>query len=312
VLVSVLLLASCGSDAGEVVRSGPPAASQKAVGNQAQPVARDLPAPVATCTNAPAGWSLREARQRGVQELARRRVDPSNGPVVGYLDSFTAVCGQTLSVHLSSFRGPTDVRLRALRIGDYQGRGTRLVWQSGVLTAHGQQQAVPTGPDRVIAERWPVTATIPINASWPPGMYLIEIAQLGGLGKSSFIPLVVRTSGVRSPYVVVLSDLTWLAYNSYGGRSLYFGPGSNHKRRVANRSYVASADRPMVGSGLSQRQLVGCHSLPDTRPADGAHRRPQRVLDQAHVRRRPAGARCGHELRLPGGQRDLLAGTYRA
>ena len=250
-LVSVLLLGGCARDAGEVVRSGPAAASQEAVGNQGQPVAVDLPAPLARCTNAPAGWGLREARQRGVPELARHRVDPSNGPVVGYLDSFTAVCGQTISVHLSSFHRLRDVRLRALRIGDYQGRGARLVWQSGVLTARGQPQGVPTGPDRVIAERWPVAATIPINASWPPGMYLIEIAPVGG-GKSSFIPLAVRTSGVHSPYIVVLSDLTWAAYNIYGGRSLYSGPGNTDTRRVANRSYVASTDRPLQGSGLSQ------------------------------------------------------------
>ena len=71
VLVSVLLLGGCARDAGEVVRSGPAAASQEAVGNQGQPVAVDLPAPLARCKNAPAGWGLREARQRGVPELAR-------------------------------------------------------------------------------------------------------------------------------------------------------------------------------------------------------------------------------------------------
>jgi hypothetical protein len=48
---------------------------------------------------------------------------------------------------------------------------------------------------------------------------------------------------------VVASDLTWLAYNRYGGRSLYFGPGSNHTKSVANRSYVASTDRPVDASG---------------------------------------------------------------
>ena len=66
-----------------------------------------------------------------------------------------------------------------------------------------------SGPDRVITERWPVATTIPVYASWTPGMYLIEIAPLA-LGRPSFIPLAVRTSGVRSPYVVMLSDLTWL------------------------------------------------------------------------------------------------------
>jgi hypothetical protein len=154
-----------------------------------------------------------------------------------------------MSVHLSAYRGPSRIRLRALRIGDYQGRGARLVWQSRVLTAHQQHESVATGPDRIITERWPVAATIPVDASWPPGMYLIEIAPVGW-GQPSFIPLVVRTSGVRSPYLVVVSDLTWLAYNKYGGRSLYFGPGKTHAKSVANRSYVASADRPVAGSGL--------------------------------------------------------------
>jgi len=41
-----------------------------------------------------------------------------------------------------------------------------------------------------------------------------------------------------------------LAYNEYGGRSLYFGPGMTHAKSVANRSYVASADRPVDGSGM--------------------------------------------------------------
>jgi len=154
-----------------------------------------------------------------------------------------------MSVHLSTRHGPTRVRLRALRIGDYQGQGARLVWQSRVLTALTQQEAAPTGPDRVINEKWAVTTTIGIDAGWPPGMYLIEIAPLEKT-RPSFMPLVVRTSGVHSPYLVVASDLTWLAYNKYGGRSLYFGPGGNHTKRVANRSYVASTDRPVDGSGM--------------------------------------------------------------
>src|SRR5450759_1761189 len=249
VISVVLLLAACTTDSAEVVRPGPPAAAPQAVANGSLPVARPLPAPVATCTNAPAGWSALENRRLGANGLPPSGSLPGIGAVGGYLDSFTAVCGQKMSVHLSAYRGPTQVRLRALRIGDYQGRGARLVWQSPVLTAHRQQEGVPTGPDRVITERWPVAATIPVDAGWPPGLYLIEIAPLGP-GWPSFIPLVVRTSGVRSPYLVVASDLTWLAYNYYGGRSLYFGPGSTQAKRVANRSYVASAERPLASSGL--------------------------------------------------------------
>ena len=250
-VTSLALVAGCQVDAADVVRPGPSSAAPKGVSDESQPVSVSLAAPVATCLNAPAGWSRRESLQHGSSDLRPRAVKPWTVPVVGYLDSFTAVCGQTMSVHLSSQDGDTRVRLRALRIGYYRGQGTRLVWQSGAITAHRQRQAVPTGPDRVIAERWPVAATIPVDASWPPGMYVIEIVPLTA-AQPSFIPLVVRTSGARSPYLVVVSDLTWLAYNSYGGRSLYFGPGGSHARRVANRSYVASADRPVAGNGLAQ------------------------------------------------------------
>ena len=172
----VLLLAACTINSAEVVRPGPPAAATKAVSREALPVTRSLPAPVATCLNAPAGWSARENRQLGVNDLPPIRSVPGVGEVGGYLDSFTAVCGQTMSVHLSAYRGPSRIHLRALRIGDYQGRGARLVWQSRVLTAQRQREGVATGPDRVITERWPVATTIPVDASWPPGMYLIEIA----------------------------------------------------------------------------------------------------------------------------------------
>jgi hypothetical protein len=198
VVVSVVLfLSACQGGQGAVVRPGPPAAAPKAVSREAQQIVRPLPAPVATCTNAPAGWSAQEQGHSGVGDVPTHQI-PGLGDVVGYLDSSSAVCGQRLSVHLSSTVGPTQVHLRALRIGDYHGQGSRLIWTSGAITARQQREAEPTGPDRVITERWPVATTIAVDASWPPGMYLIEIAPPAG-GQPSFIPLVVRTSGGRAP-----------------------------------------------------------------------------------------------------------------
>jgi hypothetical protein len=106
VISVALLLAACAIAPAEVVRPGPPAAAAKAVSREALPVARSLPAPVATCLNAPSGWNARENRQLGVNDLPPSRTAPDIGRVGGYLDSFTAVCGQTMSVHLSAYGGP--------------------------------------------------------------------------------------------------------------------------------------------------------------------------------------------------------------
>jgi hypothetical protein len=251
VMSGALLLAGCQGDPAEQVRPGPSATSAKTSGGSTREVGVAIPAPVATCSNAPEGWSGREDRRPGVRDLPVPVTNPGIGTVGGYLDSSAAVCGQTMSVHLSSFGGATQVRLRALRVGSYRGRGARLVWQSSPLAARRQPEAEATGRSRVIAERWPVAATFTVDAGWPPGFYLVEVVPVGH-GRPSFIPLAVRTSGARAPYLVVVSDLTWLAYNDYGGRSLYFGPGGTHAQEVANRSYQASVDRPVGGRGLER------------------------------------------------------------
>lgn len=174
------------------------------------------------------------------------------GPVVGYLDAFTAVCGETMTAHLASAVGDARVRLRALRVGWYHSAGSRLVWQSRVLMARPRAKARATGPDRLIRETWPTAARFEVGAAWPPGFYLIEIEpQRIGL-RPSWIPLIVRTSGRRSPYLFAASDLTWMAYNGFGGRSLYKGPGATHTEQVKTRSYVSSPDRPLEGGGLEQ------------------------------------------------------------
>ncbi|GAA1233663.1 N,N-dimethylformamidase beta subunit family domain-containing protein [Oryzihumus leptocrescens] len=241
-----------GSTSAPAARPGPPAASASSVTQEALPISQDLPTPAATCTNATDGWAAAEERHPGVGDVPPRQVRSAAGPVVGYLDTATAVCGQRVTVRLSATRGPMDVRLRALRVGDYGGRGARLVWESPVLTARPHPEAVPTGPDRVVAEHWPVSTTLTVDATWPPGLYLVEVRPVDPTARPSLMPLVVQTSGTRAAYLMVAGDLTWHAYNEYGGTSLYAGPGATPKERNATRSFVASTARPVSGDGLTQ------------------------------------------------------------
>jgi hypothetical protein len=75
-----------------------------------------------------------------------------------------------------------------------------------------------------VACGWPVSLKFRVGPDWPSGAYL---AQLTCDGKQAFVPFVVRearspgSGGHRAPYVLMLNTLTWQAYNSWGGKSLY-------------------------------------------------------------------------------------------
>jgi hypothetical protein len=168
-----------------------------------------------------------------------------SAPVVGYLGQTTAVCGQRVDVHLSGPRGSALVRV--FRVGWHGGTRARLVWTSSPVRVSPQRQARASGPTRLIQESWPTTTTIPVTPVFEPGLYLVEF----GSEHSSAVgvaPLVVRDPGATAPVLVQLSSATWAAYNTYGGTSLYRGPGGSS----ALRSFAAGLDRPLVADGLRE------------------------------------------------------------
>jgi hypothetical protein len=207
--------------------------------------------PAATCVNAPADWLAAESRRRGVDVLPPPAQQESLGAVASYLDRTSAQCGEEIGLHLSS-RVRVRARVTAVRVGSYPGGSARVVWESGVLSV------APQAPPRAVAARstvvahWPITLTIRPTAAWPPGLYLLRIAAVNAPTQPSFVPLRIRTNGERAPRLVISSDLTQLAYNSYGGSSLYGGAGHTHDEMAADRAYLAAADRPLAGSGLGQ------------------------------------------------------------
>ncbi len=208
----------------------------------------DLPGasvtPTCHSTDQAAGWLARENARPGDPHwrVAYRGVTPR---VVGYLGQTTAVCGDTVTVHLSS---PGDrAVIRVLRVGWYHGAGARLVWTSPVVDVQPQPQARPSGPTRLVQESWPTTTTIPITSAFPPGLYLVEFVSLTDHSVGA-APLVVRDPAAPAPIVMQLSAATWAAYNTYGGASLYHGPGG----LSALRAFQAGLDRPLVGDGLRE------------------------------------------------------------
>ena len=65
------------------------------------------------------------------------------------------------------------------------------------------------------------------------------------IGAQNEIAFVVRDDASRSKILFQTADATWVAYNRYGGNSLYFGDGPGQ----GGSSYKVSYNRPITGGG---------------------------------------------------------------
>lgn len=211
----------------------------------------DLPnGPVAACARRtrPAGWLARENQRPGTVGF---HLPPTTSRTSGgYLDRWSVACGEVVRLHLSGAAGP--VAVAAYRLGWYGGAGARMVWRVADVPVRAQPQAVPTGALRVIEERWPVSLSFRVTSSWPPGFYLLQArARTGAV--VALVPLVVRDDAGHEPLLVKESLLTWLAYNDYGGASLYDSEeGRTRGQALAARSIEASLARPFGPAAYDQ------------------------------------------------------------
>lgn len=212
----------------------------------------DLPTTsAAACarTSRPAGWLARENALPGTPGFnVPASVSRSSG---GYLDQWSLRCGDVARLHLSGPAGKATVS--AYRLGWYGGAGARLVWRSGAVAVAPQPQARPSGPLRMIEERWPVSLSIPVTTAWTPGFYMLLPRTASGASLGA-VPFVVRNDAGREPLLVKASILTWLAYNDYGGTSLYDSDQGTKAQRAAGKSLEASLARPF-GPG-AYRQIL--------------------------------------------------------
>ena len=104
-----------------------------------------------------------------------------------------------------------------------------------------------------------------------PGAYLFKLTGSDNGMTAGYIPLCVRDDESTAAFAVMHSVTTWQAYNAYGGRSLYVGPGTVRVGETGHRQplpggVVRPPLRPagLGGAGL-HRQRVPAH-LPGREP----------------------------------------------
>ena len=171
-----------------------------------------------------------------------------------WLDKTSVTCGDRVGIHAALVRqadGSIDKSpriIQVIRIGWYSGAGGRIVWQSSPTKLKYQATLVPKDARRMIETNWPKTTSFTMSKDWPPGFYLV-VSRKGNGDFESSAPLILRAPAGSAPLALIHSTMTWAAYNNFGGRSAYTGPGVSKAQISYERSRIVSMDRPSSASG---------------------------------------------------------------
>ncbi|SET13416.1 N,N-dimethylformamidase beta subunit family domain-containing protein [Nonomuraea wenchangensis] len=208
--VLILLAAAAGCSAPAPVAPGPAAPERAA----------PAPAPAQAPPAGPVPWRIK--KRGGEHEIE------------GYADRVSVLPGERFRLHVST-TAPRFIA-SAFRMG---ARPVR-VWRSAP-TGGRRQPPARTVARTVTAAHWKPSLTVD-TTGWAEGAYLVRLdASTGG---QRYVPITVRSASAEGRVVLVNAVTTWQAYNLWGGRSLYKGPGG-----FADRSRAVTFDRPYDGSG---------------------------------------------------------------
>ena len=163
----------------------------------------------------------------------------------GYTVEQSVAPGGALDLHVAVATPDLRYRIKVYRLGWYGGAGARLMTclpAPGCLDRSGVvQPSAPPAMDPVTGEveaNWPVTDTIAIGQNWVSGYYMamLELTSGPNAGTARWVPFIVRPpAGSTSSLLVQVPVNTWVAYNGWGGKSLYDNKSANgiHANKVS-------------------------------------------------------------------------------
>ena len=167
------------------------------------------------------------------------------GEVELFCNRTSARSGEKIGVHVA---GHGTVKLSVWRLGYEDGNGGRLVADLGVVeVAPGTSPLFDSKTGLVSCSHWPAVYTFSVGLNWKSGVYMVKADTVTSPTRSADAIFVVTPSKPHD-IIVILPVTTWVAYNGWGGRSLYDGGGFTG----LPRANAVSFDRPMkpVGSPI--------------------------------------------------------------
>jgi hypothetical protein len=165
--------------------------------------------------------------------------DAGDATIQGYATDISVTNGGTIYFKINTPANAYTIRI--YRLGYYQGNGARLVATVFPSVPLPQSQPAPitdSATGLIDCGNWSVSASwrVPTNAT--SGVYIAKLIRTD-TGGASHIAFIVRNDTITSDVLFKTSDMTWQAYNAYGGNSLYVGG-------PVGRAYKVSYNRPFV------------------------------------------------------------------
>jgi hypothetical protein len=192
-------------------------------------------------TASSASWVVRENSLPGTSDW---RIPPGTPRgIQGFADHVSVQVGHKVTLYVST--KAATFRVRAYRLGYYQGLGGRLIWTTQRLTGTEQPAPTITSDTNTVRTDWSPSITLTIGTRWVQGNYLLKLVDSNGA--EAYVPLVVRDDSSKAALLIIQSVTTWEAYNLWGGADLYLGTDGTY----ATRSRIVTFDRPYGGRGAS-------------------------------------------------------------
>jgi hypothetical protein len=169
--------------------------------------------------------------------------NPTDPSIQGFADKISVTPGQTEAFKVNT--DATAYRIEIYRIGWYGGDGARL-WDTITPSATLPQAQPPCGTDTgtglVDCGNWAVSASWQVPANAVSGVYAARLVRSDNDGDNLML-FIVRDDSSHSDLLFQTSDETWVAYNQYGGTSLYNNSTSWYN---GPRAVKVSYNRPLT------------------------------------------------------------------
>ena len=170
-----------------------------------------------------------------------------------------------LKIARNATPGSTKVNIEVFRLGYYGGEGGRLVHTANNISVANNLTCKTAKPDPVTGEyscaNWSVTYTVPSSALTATGVYVAKVTTVGTNPLENTIPFVVRDDNptVDSKILVVIPTADYAAYNTWGGKNLYYDRvgGDTVQASGTGRAVKVSFDRPMFDGNEDRDRIFG-------------------------------------------------------